>query len=106
MRRYRVELDPVAIADRESIREHVSRAAGTSTAEHLIDRLLTHIEGFDIFPKRGRARDEIRPGLRTIGWRRIATLVYLVDDNSERVVFLGVPYRGRDVEGALRDRLG
>jgi len=34
------------------------------------------------------------------------TLIFVVDDGAGAVVIIGALYRGRDVEAALRDRLG
>ena len=106
MRRFRVCLDPAAIADLDRIRAFVAQAAGKSISDKLIDRVLGYIDGFDSAPKRGAARDDVRPGLRTIAWRRTVTLIFVVDDAAGAVVIIGALYRGRDVEAALRDRLG
>jgi plasmid stabilization system protein ParE len=106
MRRYRVGLDPEAIADLKAIRTFVAEAAGNAIAEKLIDRVLAYIDGLDTAPKRGAARDDIRPGLRTITWRRTMTLIFVVDDGAGTVVVIAALYRGRDVDAALRDRLG
>ena len=105
MRSYRVALDPAAVEDLAAIRAFVADAAGESVAERLIDRVLSHIDGFATAPKRGRARDDLRIGLRTIGWRRTVTLIFAVDDDAGTVVFLGVLFRGRNVEAALQARL-
>ena len=106
MRRYRVGLDPAAIADLDGIRAFVAEAAGKVISDKLVDRLLAYIDGFDSVPKRGAARDDVRPGLRTITWRRTVTLIFVVDDAAGAVFVIGALYRGRDVDAALRDRLG
>jgi toxin ParE1/3/4 len=103
---YRVGIDPDAIADLEGIRTHVAKAAGTGIANKLIDRLLAYIERFDIAPARGTARDDVRPGLRIVSWRRAVTLIFVVDDAAGAVVVIGALYRGRDIEAALRERVG
>ena len=63
------------------------------------------MDGFATAPKRGIARDDLRPGLRTVSWRRTVTLIFAADDHAENVVFLGVLYRGRDSEAVLQERL-
>lgn len=106
MQRYRVGLDPAAIADLDAIKAHVTEAAGKAIAFSLIDRVLGYIAGLETAPKRGAARDDVRPGLRTVAWRRTVTLIFVVDDEAGSVVVIGALYRGRDVESAMRSRIG
>jgi toxin ParE1/3/4 len=46
--------------------------------------------------ERGRRRDDIRPGLRIIGFERRVTVAFAVEE--ERVVILRIFYGGRDWE--------
>lgn len=62
---------------------------------------MDHCEGFGTFPKRGTRRDDIRPGLRTIGFRRRATIAFTVGDDT--VTILGIFYGGQDYEAALQN---
>jgi toxin ParE1/3/4 len=62
--------------------------------------IVTFCEDLAPFPLRGTARDDIRPGLRTIGFRRRAVVAFVVGDDA--VVVLGVFYGGRDYEPVLR----
>ena len=48
----------------------------------------------------GQARDDIRPGLRTTGFRRRAVIAFAVTD--EVIEILGIYYGGRDYESLLR----
>lgn len=52
-------------------------------------------------PDRGTARDDIRPGLRTVGFRRRVIIAFAVLDQA--VVVIGVFYGGRDYEAVLND---
>lgn len=106
MRRYRVGLDPAAVADLDAIKAFIKTQAGEPIAHALIDRVLGFINGLDIAPKRGAARGDVRPGLRTVAWRRVVTLIFMVDDEAGTVIVIGALYRGRDVEAALRERPG
>ena len=47
-----------------------------------------------------RYRDDIRPGLRVIGFERRATIVFQVTENE--VVIVRIFYGGQDYERALR----
>jgi len=56
------------------------------------------------FPERGTRRDAIRPGLRTLGYRRRVTIAFHITDAA--VVIDRILYGGRDVEGLLHDSDG
>ena len=69
-------------------------------AADLVGALVAFCEDLALFPLRGNAREDIRPGLRTIGFRRRAVVAFVVRDDD--VVILGVFYGGRDYEPVLR----
>jgi toxin ParE1/3/4 len=46
-------------------------------------------------------RDDIRPGLRVVGFERRGAIAFQVDDR--RVTIPRILYRGRDLAGALSD---
>jgi toxin ParE1/3/4 len=52
------------------------------------------------FPERGTRRDDLRTGLRTIGYRRRILLAFTVTEDE--VVILRVLYGGRDLAAAMR----
>jgi plasmid stabilization system protein ParE len=54
-------------------------------------------------PERGTRRDDIRPGLRTVGFRRRVTIVFQLDEMRPAVIIHGIFYGGQDFEAALRD---
>jgi toxin ParE1/3/4 len=54
------------------------------------------------FPKRGTRRDDIRPGLRTMGFERRATVVFQV--SKDELVIVRIFYGGQDYEGALHGK--
>jgi toxin ParE1/3/4 len=53
------------------------------------------------FPQRGTRRDDLSPGLRTVGFERRATIAFRV--LPTRVEFITIAYGGRDFERDLRD---
>jgi len=59
---------------------------------------VTRIEAFcqrrGIASKRGLSRDDIRPGLRILGFERRMTIAFIVE--PDRVVILRLFYGGRD----------
>lgn len=61
---------------------------------------------FDLatFQKRGTVRNEILPGLRIIGYKRSASIAFVVLEDE--IVILGVFYGGRNITAEfLEERL-
>lgn len=71
-----------------------------ATAQTFTDAIVAYCEALHSFPLRGTRRDEIVSGLRTVGFRRRATIAFTVEDDV--VTILGIFYGGQDYEGALR----
>ena len=65
---------------------------------------MEYCDGFDTFPHRGIKRDDVRPGLHVVGFRRRATIALTVDNDA--VTILGVFYGGQDYEAVLQNRVG
>ena len=80
---------------------YVAQAASPDIATRFVESIVDFIAGLADFPQRGTTRDDIRPGLRTIGWRRRVTIALAVGDGN--VVILGIFYGGRDIESLLSD---
>ena len=53
-----------------------------------------------MFPDRGARRDDLRPGLRVLGFERRAVIALQIASDS--VTILRIPYGGRDVETSFR----
>jgi toxin ParE1/3/4 len=53
------------------------------------------------FPERGTRRDELLPGLRTIGFERSATIAFRVLKSQVEIVTIA--YGGRDFESELQE---
>lgn len=99
--RRRVVFRREALAQLEELYDYVAEAASQQVAGDLVDAIVAFCEDLEPFPLRGVARDDIRPGLRTIGYRRRGVVAFVVRDDA--VVVLGVFYGGRDYEPLLRD---
>lgn len=52
-----------------------------------------------IYPERGTLRDELRSGLRVIGYRRRVSIAFRVIDDSVHI--LGIFYGGRQMTTAM-----
>ena len=63
--------------------------------------MVTTCQGLALFPLRGAAREDIRPGLRLNHHKGRTVIAYAVDEDAQTVSILGVFYGGQDHETAL-----
>jgi toxin ParE1/3/4 len=97
----RVGFSEQAIADLENIYDYIAPRGGEQIARDYVARLYAYCLDFRVFPERGVRRDDLRPSLRLIGYRKQATVAFVVRGND--VTILRVFQRGRDVEALLRE---
>jgi toxin ParE1/3/4 len=84
-----------------SIYAYIAERAGTAVADRFTGAIVDYCEGFATVPRRGTRRDDLRRGLRTIGFRRRVTIAFGVDGAT--VTILGIFYGGQNVDDALQD---
>ncbi len=101
MKRRDVIFTPEASDDLERLYDRVAAAAGTLVADRYVERLRSWCKGFEFGGTRGQRRDDIRPGLRVVGFERRVAVAFYVDDTT--VVILRVFYGGRNWEPELLD---
>ena len=65
-----------------------------------VQRLRAFCERLEYAAERGNRRDDLRAGLRIVGFERRVTVAFSVDET--RVTILRLFYGGMDWEGALR----
>src|SRR5262245_10442723 len=70
----RVSFRPEAEADLFELYEYTAARGGIDVAAGYIDRIEAACFGLKTFPLRGRRRDDLGPGLRTIGFERRTTI--------------------------------
>ncbi|AXS39537.1 type II toxin-antitoxin system RelE/ParE family toxin [Breoghania sp. L-A4] len=99
MKQRAVQFAPEARDDLFALYDWIAEAADALTAMVYIERLEGFCQGLDLASERGQARNDIRPGLRIVGFERNATIAFSVDDTH--VTILRVFYRGRDWEHAF-----
>jgi toxin ParE1/3/4 len=92
---------PEALADLRSLYDMIADASLPARAFAYVEGLRQHCLELSSFPERGTRRDAIRPGLRTLGYRRRVTVAFHVTERE--VVIDRLLYGGRDLEGLLRD---
>ncbi|MDV4159328.1 type II toxin-antitoxin system RelE/ParE family toxin [Rhizobium brockwellii] len=92
---YYVHVHELAQAELDLIYETIRDEAGISTARSYVGGLYDLIEGLVTFPARGTVRPGPMPGLRIIGYRRTASIAFIVE--GDQVTILGVFRRGQNV---------
>jgi len=100
---YAVIFSTAAEADLFAIYDYIAERAGGAIALRFVESIETYCLAFAHSPERGTRRDELRPGLRTVGFRRRATILFEVDRDARRVVIHGIYYAGRSLEGLAEE---
>ena len=98
---YRIVFTPEARDQLDHLHSYIASAAGAEIALRFVDGILDHIATLSELPGRGTSRDDLRPGMRTLAWRRRVTIAFVVEESD--VVVLGIFYGGRDFETWLRE---
>lgn len=99
MRERDIVFAPEARADLLALYEWISAKASPDVAMAYIGRFERYCSGFDLASARGHARDDIRPGLRIIGFERRVTIAFMVTDQA--VTILRLFYGGQNWEDDL-----
>ena len=100
MKKFEVSFRPLAEADLFGLYRFIAEEAGHGVAGAYIDRIEAACRALETFPWRGTRRDDIRRGLRTMGFERRATIVFQV--RRAQVVIVRIFYGGQDYESVLR----
>lgn len=81
----------------------ITKVASVNIARRFVSAILDHIDGILVFPLAGRARDDVRAGMRTTTFRKRTLVAYEVDESCGELVvnILGVFHGGQDWETAL-----
>ena len=95
-----VSFSPEAKADLSSLYDYIAEHSGAFRALAYIERVEQWCLGLATFPERGTRRDDLRPGLRVVGYERRLVAAFMV--TRDAVTILRVLYGGRD----LRQHLG
>ena len=99
MPRYRVVFTPRAEAQLDDLYNYIAERSGTARAANYVEAIVTTCLALSSFPRRGTKRDDIRPGLRTLGYRRRVTIAFSVEGSD--VVVHGIFYGGQDYASRL-----
>ena len=94
MKRRIVEYSLRSEDDAAWILETVATAAGLRTGLSYLTRLRDFCDRLEFGAERGTRYDDIRPGLRIVGFEKRVTVAFAVDD--DRVTILRLFYGGQD----------
>lgn len=94
MNRRAVTFTPQARSDLLSIGDWIAERAGSEVALGYTARLEAYCNGFEFASERGQRRDDLRPGLRVVGFERRIAIVFAVSDDE--VTILRLHYAGRN----------
>jgi len=96
---YRIKLLPEAEDDLAAVYAYIRDNRSPDIARGYIARIQAFLRGFDTFPERGTVRDDIRPGLRMVGFERRVTVAFVVE--GDEVIFSNILYGGRQLPEGL-----
>jgi toxin ParE1/3/4 len=74
-----------ALNDIDQLWDYYASVAGGATADKIMRKIATVVATIDDFPFAGRARDEIRPGLRSLA-ADIQIVFYRLKDDRPEIV--------------------
>jgi toxin ParE1/3/4 len=87
------------LGDLISLYDYIAADSGPARAIDYIVRIENYCARFDFAAQRGTRRDDIRPGLRLVGFERRVTIAFHVDPTT--VTIDRILYGGRQVEDAF-----
>jgi toxin ParE1/3/4 len=96
-------LRPAADADLDDIYKYISKRSGSSEiAISYVRRIRAWCDQLLIFPAGGRARDDLRPGVRIISFEKRVVIAYMILSSGD--IEIGrFFYGGRNYEAIIRD---
>jgi plasmid stabilization system protein ParE len=90
---------PEAEAQLVALFFHIAAAASPEIATNYTEAIVKQCESLKTFPARGAQRDEIRPGLRVLGFRRRVSIAFEI--TGDAVTILGIFFGGQNIEAAF-----
>lgn len=100
MKQRDVVFAPEARDDLIALYSWIATKADPDTAKTYIERIEGFCSRFDFAPERGQRRDDIRPGLRVLGFEKRLTIAFVVSDST--VTILRVYFGGQNWEDSFQ----
>ncbi|MCF3948533.1 MULTISPECIES: type II toxin-antitoxin system RelE/ParE family toxin [Acidiphilium] len=95
---------PEAQSQLAALHHHLATNATPDMAARYTEALITRCESLATLPRRAIARDDIRPGLRIMNYRKRTVIAFSIE--ADRVAIIGVFHGGQDYEAALEQDEG
>ena len=94
MKKRSIFFAPEAQTDLRWIYDVISDVSGPAVAARYVSRISDFCQRLELASERGTRRDDIRPGLRVIGFERRISIAFVAE--AERVLILRLFYAGAD----------
>ena len=102
MKKFRVSLQREALDDLDHLYDWIVDNQGSvQIANRYTTKLRDFVLGLANFPHRGTRRDDLREGLRIIGFERRVSIAFTVDNDTVHIA--RIFYGGRDVDALLEN---
>jgi plasmid stabilization system protein ParE len=98
MKRYVVKYADGSQMDLAGIAAFIMEQSSEERAMRYVRRLVNECSSLHVAPYRGNKRDDLRPNMRLIGYKREVAIVFRIEEQSSAVVILGFAYRGRSLD--------
>jgi len=76
---YRVRLLPEAGKDLQALHRYIARKSSPAIAKRYTGRIRAFLADFKQYPMRGTIRNDIRPGIRMVGFERRVGIAFFVE---------------------------
>jgi toxin ParE1/3/4 len=96
MKQYKVIFSPRAERQLDAVYSYIAEHGGEERAEGYISGIVAFCQRLSLFPERGTKRDDLRPGLRIVGYAKRVTVAFSV--KGDRVMIHGIFYGGQDYD--------
>ena len=96
MRRYRIVYDDKALSDLADLEVWIGSQASPRTASGYTARIRKCCSRLRHFPERGAIHDDIRPGIRVMGFEGRVDIAFEIHD--DRVIIIRILYAGRQFD--------
>jgi toxin ParE1/3/4 len=96
---HKVDFSPEALGDLIDLYDYIALRDGAERAIGYIGRIEEFCRSLSVFPERGVRRDDLRSGLRVLGFERRALIAIQI--GRDTITILRILYGGRNIETAF-----
>jgi plasmid stabilization system protein ParE len=100
---WRVEEKLAAFQDYIAITRHIEDwTDDRALADRTVEAIRSFVKSLAEVPHRGTRRDDLRPGLRIVPFKKHTAIAFEIDETAGVVTILRVFYGGQDYETIMR----